>query len=275
MQKFLKIGLILLVVLTGCKSRPTSTKAPLTTPQNQTVTAEHVVNQVLKSQNDLSFVNIAKAETNLSFMDRNFYVVSSVKIIKNQEILISVMVLGMEMLRIQMLPTSLYIFDKMNRQYSQSSYDDLTKMFGTEISYQIFENLLTNRLFMISNANAGERVELQKAFSIAQLPDKYIIAAKQKAGTFTHFFDISPDFKILATSLNDDSSEILSVNYSNFDNKNGVLFPMKIDLRANFKGKGLFANFDIQKIEINKKFEIAPINIERYKKVELSSILPN
>jgi len=268
MQKFFKIGLIILVVLSSCKSRQTTTKTSLTTPQNQIQTAEHVVNQVLKSQSDLSFVNISRAETNLSFLGRNFYVVSNVKIIKNQEIMISVSVLGMEMFRMQMLPTSFYIFDKMNRQYSQSSYEDISKMFGTEISYQVMENLFTNRLFTLSDT------DLQKAFSIAQLPEKYIIAAKEKAGTFTHFFDISPDFKILSTSLNEDSNEILAVNYSDFENKNGVLFPMKIDLRANFKGKNLFANFDIQKIEINKKFEIAPINIERYKKVDLSKILP-
>ena len=275
MKKFLKIGLIILVVLSSCKSRQMATKTPLTTPQNQIQTAEYVVNQVLKSQNDLSFVNISRAETNISFMGRNFYVVSSVKIIKNQEIVISAAVLGMEVLRIHMLQTSFYIFDKFHRQYSQNSYGDLTQMFGTEISYQTIENLLTNRLFTLSDTDAvSERVELQKAFSIVQLPEKYIIAAKQKAGTFTHFFDISPDFKILSTSLNEDSNEILAVNYSDFDNKNGVLFPMKIDVRANFKGRNLSANFDIKKIEINKKIEISPINIERYKKVELSSILP-
>ena len=268
MQKFFKIGLIILVVLTGCKSRPTSTKHQITTPQNQIQTAEHVVNQVLKSQNDLSFVNISRAETNFSFNGRNFYVVSNMKIIKNQEIMISITVLGMEMARIQMLPTSFYIFVPSQRQYSQSSYEDISKMLGVEISYQVMENLLTNRLFTFSD------IDMQKAFSIAQLPEKYIIAEKQKAGTFTHFFDISPDFKILSTSLNEDSNEILAVNYSDFDNKNGALFPMKIDVRANFKGKFLSAKFDIQKIEINKKIEIAPINIERYKKVDLSKILP-
>jgi len=275
MQKFLKIGLILLVVLTGCKSKQMTNKTPLTTPQTEIHTAEHVVNQTLKLQSNLSFVNIARAETNISFLGRSFYFISSVKIIKNQEIVISVAVLGMEVLRIQMLPASIYIFDKFHRKYSQSSYDDLTKMFGTEISYQIFENLLTNRLFTLSETDAaGKRVVLQKAFSIVQLPEKYILAANQKVGKFTHFFDISPDFKIMATSLNEDSNEILSVNYSDFDIKKGVLFPMKIDLRANLKGKGLSANFDIRKIEFNKKIEIAPINIERYTKVNLSNILP-
>jgi len=268
MQKFLKIGLITLVVLTGCKSKQMTHKTPLTTPNTETHTAEYVVNQVLKSQNNLSFVNIAKAETNISFLGRNFYFISSVKIIKNQEIAISVAVLGLEVLRIQMLPSSIYIFDKFHRQYSQSSYDDLTKILGAEISYQIFENLLTNRLFTLSNT------DLKKAFSIVQMPEKYILAEKQKTGTFTHFFDILPDFKISATSFNEDSSEVLAVNYSDFDSKNGVIFPMKIDLRANFKDKSLFANFDIKKIEINKKFEITPINIERYKKVNLSNILP-
>jgi len=270
MQKFLKIGLILLVVLTGCKSRQIAKKTSLTTPQ----TAEYIVNQVLKSQNDLSFVNIARAETNISFIGRNFYFVSNVRIIKNQEIVISAVVLGMEIFRVQVLPTSFYIFDKYHRQYSQNSYDDLTQMFGTKISYQVIENILTNRLFMLSETDAvSERVELQKAFSIVQLLEKYIMVAKQKTGTFTHFFDISPDFKILATSLNEDSNEILSVNYSDFNIKNGVLFPMKIDLRANLKGKSLSANFDVKKIDINKKIEIVPINIERYKKVDLSTIL--
>ena len=274
-RKFLKFGLIILVALSSCKTRPTSTKTPLTTPQNQIQTAEHVVNQVLKSQNDLSFVNISRAETKISVLGRNFYVVSNVKITKNQEIVISASILGFEIFRAQFLPASFYIFDKTNGQYSQSTYDDLTKMFGTEISYQVMENLLTNRLFTLSDTDAvSERAELQKAFSIVQLPEKYIIAAKQKAGTFTHFFDISPDFKILSTSLNEDSNEILAVNYSDFDNKNGVLFPMKIDVKANFKGKSLSANFDIKKIEINKKFETSPINIERYKKVDLNKILP-
>jgi len=273
MQKIFKILLIILVVLIGgCKSRHITKKMQLTTPQTEIYSAEYVVNHLLKSQNNLSFINIIKAETNISFLGRNFYFISSVKIIKNQEIAISVAVLGMEVLRIQILPASIYIFDKFHRQYSQSSYDDLTKLLGVEISYHLFENLLTNRLFSVSNIDAANG--LNKAFSIVQLPEKYILAEKQKMGIFTHFFDISPDFKILATSLNEDANEILSVSYSDFDIKNGVLFPIKIDLRANFKTKSLSANFDIKKIEINKKFEITPINIERYKKVELSAILP-
>ena len=268
MQKILKIGLILLVVLSSCKSKQKTAKTPLTTPQTELYTAEYVVNQVVKSQNDLSFVNISRAETNISFKGRNFYVISSVKVIKNQEIVISAAILGMEVLRVQIMPTSFYIFDKFNRQYCQSTYDDLTQMFGAEISYEIIENLLTNRIFTFS------KTELKKAFSVVQLPEKYIIAENQKVGNFTHFFDILPIFLISATSLNEDANEILSVNYSDFNNTNGVIFPMKIELQANFKDRKLSANFDIKKIDINKKIEISPINIDRYKKVNFSNIIP-
>ena len=268
MQKFFKTGLIILVILSGCKSRQTAVKTPLTTAQNEVHTAEYVVDQIVKSQSDLSFINISRAETNIDFKGRSFYFVSSVKIVKNQEISISATVLGMEIAKIQLLPTSCYIFDKLHRQYSQISYEELSQMLGTEISYQILENLLTNRLFTFSETAPN------KAFSIVQLPEKYILTEKKKAGNFTHFFDVLPDFKISTTSLNDDANEILSVNYSGFDIKNGVLFPMNISLKTNFKDKILFANFDIKKIEINKKFEISPIDISRYKKVNFSSIIP-
>ena len=257
-----------MVVLAGCKSRQIATKNLLTTPADKVYTAEHVVNQVVKLQKDLSFVNIARAETNISFNGRNFYVVSNIKMIKSKEIVVSISVaFGLEIFRVQILPSGLYIFDRFHRQYTQISYDDLTKMLGIKVSFNIIESLLTNRIFTFSDT------DIDKAFSVVQLPDKYILAANQKVKNFTHFFDVLPDFLLSATALNDDSVEVLSVNYSNFNVKHNISFPMKIELRANLNEKNMVINFDIKKIEFNKKFEIAPLNISSYKKMDFTNFI--
>jgi hypothetical protein len=273
MKKNFKLGLIFLVVLLSCKNRQIVHKTPFMTPQNQTFTAEQVVNQVIRAQSELSFINITSAETTLSLDNKNFSLKCSVKIIEKQEITISVLpVLGVEMFRIQFKPTNFYVFDKLNRQYCEGNYEHLTALCNVEIFYEILENLLTNRLFTLSKESLKNG--FQKVFSVTQLPEKYILKENKKTGKFTHFFDILPDFVVSATSLNEEANEVLSVNYSDFDIKNRVLFPMKIDIKANFNSKRMNAVIDIRKIEINKKFEVAPLDISRYKKVDLKSILP-
>jgi hypothetical protein len=274
MQKFLKIALILiLAIFFGCKSKQIVTKKPVSMPQNEINSAENIVNQIVKSQNELSFVNISNAEMILNVEGKSFSLRCNLKIIKNQEITLSILpILGIEMFRFHLKPNNFYIFDKLNRQYCENNYEYLNNILGVEISYQTIENLLTNRLFTLSQP--GTENDLSKTFSVLQMPDKYILTENKRTGIFTHFFDILPDFVISATSLNENSNEVLSVKYSDFYIQNGALFPMKIDINSNFKTKKMTANIEIKKMEINKKFNITPIDISRYKKVICNNIIP-
>ncbi|MDR0828686.1 MAG: DUF4292 domain-containing protein [Prevotellaceae bacterium] len=265
MKKNILLIIILTVALVGCKTRQ-KTQQPKQISQTEILSAENIVNQVLNQQNDISFVNIPNAEASLDYNGRKFAVKFVIKVVADKQILISVLpFLGIEMFKVELTPKKFFIYDKLYRQYCENSYDYLSQMFGTELSYSTVEALLLNRLFTIDNSSKNA---LKRAFSSMQLTDKYVLTANKKTNNLEHRFEISPDFKISGTFLNQNTLDVVSLQYSDFDIKNGVLFPMTYDAKVVSATKNLNVNFTIKKIEINKEFEISATDISRYQKVD-------
>ncbi|MDR1543569.1 MAG: DUF4292 domain-containing protein [Prevotellaceae bacterium] len=273
MKKYIYISAIIMIALTGCKTKQNTTKpAPISTSNEQTLTAENIVNQVINQQKEISFVNISNAETSLNYNEKNVNVKFSIKIVKDKDITISVLpLLGIEMFRLQLTPKKFYIFDRLHRQYCENNYDIFKENFGTEISYETIEALLLNRLFSL---NGVEKSVLKKAFTAEQKTEKYLLKSVKKVENFEHRFEISPDFKITGTFLNQNSLDAVSLNYSNFEAKNGIVFPQKIDAKIVSPTHNLNVVFDIKKMELNKAFEMSETDLSRYTKVDCSTILP-
>ncbi|MDR2684830.1 MAG: DUF4292 domain-containing protein [Prevotellaceae bacterium] len=271
MKKYIYITAVFVFALTGCKTKQrTSLSYPQTTGK-EILSTETIINQILNQQSDISFANISNAEALVNYNGKNLNIKLSIKIITGKEISISILpILGIEMFKVQLMPKKFYIFDKLNRQYCENAYDCFSYALGAAASYSTIEALFLNRLFTI---DSDGKEAFKKAFTTDQKPDKYLLQAIKKVKNLEHSFEVSPDFKITGVFLNQKPLDAVSLNYSNFDIKNGVLFPMKFDIKTVFANLNASVNFEIKKMEINKEFETSTLDISHYQKVDCRNIL--
>ena len=69
---------------------------------------------------------------------------SQVRVWRNHFIAVSVQpMLGIEMVRMEATPDSLWIFDKMNRKYVAFTYPEIEQTLNTNLSYKKIQDLLT------------------------------------------------------------------------------------------------------------------------------------
>lgn len=85
-----------------------------------------------------------RAQVTLTLDQHRHSMSSQVRIWRNELIVVSVQpMLGIELVRLEATTDSIFIFDKMNRQYVALSYPDIQRTFDTHISYKTIQELLT------------------------------------------------------------------------------------------------------------------------------------
>lgn len=264
-KSILSTTLILAVVLLafGCKTRAKTVTPTSTTTPTKNLSAKEVVQQNDKSATEIKFLDISNAEARLQDGGKTIAVRSSIKIIAGKEISISVLpLLGIELFRVKITPERFYVFDKLNKKYCDGSYEYLSQMAGTEISYKDIEALLTNRLFSLKS---GQSVD--KAYNLQQQKDKFLLSSKDMFNGYRHSFELSPDYLLTATAL-DDGTHHVKLNYSEFGVVNKVLFPMLIDVKAKLPKNALDLSIVIKKVQFNKPIEISELDFSRYTKTD-------
>lgn len=87
-----------------------------------------------------------RAQISLTFDQHKYTMGSSVRVWRNELAVVSVQpMLGIEMVRIEATPDSVWIFDKMNRKYVALSYPEIRHTLNTNISYKTIQDFLSHQ----------------------------------------------------------------------------------------------------------------------------------
>ena len=269
---FIAISLSI-VLLSGCKVRKQKSNNDTSTTTTQTLPSgdlntKYIVEQNEKASQEIKFLNISSAEMVLEYYGNRMSVKVQIQVIKDKEICLSVLpLLGIELYRVKITPEKFYIFDKLHKKYCDGSYEYLSALTGADIKYKDIEALLTNRLFSLEK---GKTVE--NGYTVEQEPTQYRLKSKSKAQDFEHTFEISPDYKVISTAIQNSQNQHIRVGYKDFVNINKVLFPITVGVEAQLPEQSFNANIEIKKIEINKEFEIKQLDFKKYTRTDCKKI---
>ena len=262
--------LLLTISFVGCRPKYSAAKINnTTTPKTQTLTVKDIVSQYRGANTEIQFLNLSDAAIEYTNDTKSYYVSAKMQIIKGKEISISIFpMLGIELFRLKFTPERFYIFDKLNRQYCDNSYQYLSKMLKAEVSYGMIESLLTNNIFSIApNSNIDD------SYVSTQMADKFILASKPDSNMYKHIMEISPSYTLTAMSVVQNMSQLIRVDYADFKIIDKTTFPTVIEAKTSLPTDNFRLKINIKKIEINKPFEIGTVNIGRYTKVQCSQII--
>ena len=259
-----------LLILSGCKGRQAVTGRTL-----PPVPTDRIVENILAAQPQFRTMNISKADISLHYGNYDFTFRSSVKMVRDSIIAVSIQpAIGIEMFRIVLTPEGFTVIDKMNRRYAENPYEYLRLKYGIDVSLTHFQEMLSNRLFCIDGDTAAIS---EHAFTSVATGDTAVIRdTTALTGRRSLFFTVTRDYRIAEATVGTypDIPDV-QARYADWRDFGRISFPSRMDVSAALPGKRpLSAEITVNKAEFGCAITVPDADLSKYKKVTLGKLLP-
>lgn len=259
--KHLIFSATFLLFIVGCKSRQ------LTPTTTQTSDCLRIVDEVVNRQPQFSSMNISKMDLILTAKNRDFALKGGIKMQTDSFISISLQpFLGIEAYRLDFYPNRFVLVDKMNRRFTENSYDLLNYKYGVAFNFRILQAVFSNQIFTL-----GETEAKLQPFVIQGVGDTITIGCYYQI--FTQKFQISPKKNITRTEILCNQAAF-SVDYADHAKLGKNVFPKQVKTQFQAGDERLTLRLNINKIEFDEPLLPPTPLSDRYQKVNFSDLLP-
>lgn len=269
-NKILIITIFIATILAGCKTQQHKQKPDKDTTQRISIC--DLTQKSCNAQPNFATLNISKMSMSVNYGGTQFTFKSSIRIISDSILSISIQpALGIEMFRAEFTPSGFIVYDKLNRRYSENSYEYIKLSWGLNVDYKAIEALFSHRLFIPQTTDPKE---ICKDFRIEQLADTTSIVSNTPIGKYTQQFDIDMNnYRLTMSGLHYDNQLVTAITYGTLKSFDKILFPETIYLQTTMTQTDVSATLNAEKIKFNEPIIISEINISRYKKVGFMELL--
>ena len=270
-NKILIILILIASILAGCKTQQRKQRPD----QHRIAPRISVCDLAQKSyeaQPYFTTMNISKMSMSINYGQMTFTVKSSIRIATDSLLSISIQpALGIEMFRAEFTPSGFKVYDKMNRRYSENSYEYIKLSWGLDVDYKAIEALFSHRLFIPQSTNPNE---ICKDFRIEYLADTTAIVSNTPIGKYTQQFDIDMNnYRLTMSGLRYEDQLVMAITYGALKSFDKTLFPETVYLQTTMTETNVSATLNIEKVKFNEPLYTSPINTSRYKKVGFMDLI--
>lgn len=262
------ILIITTILLASCKTQ----QRPAQHSASQRISICELTQQSCNAQPQFSTMNISKMTMSVNYGGIQFTFRSSIRIATDSILSISIQpALGIEMFRAEFTPKGFIVYDKLNRRYSENSYEYIKLSWGLDIDYKAIEALFSHRLFIPKSTNPDE---ICKDFRIEYLADTTSIVSNTPIGKYTQQFDIDiNNYRLTMSGLQYENQLVMAITYGMLKTFDKILFPETVQLQTTMTKTDVSATLNIEKIRFNEPLNISPISTTRYQKVGFMDLL--
>lgn len=269
-NKILIIAILIATILTGCKTQQRRPKPDKDTTLRISIC--ELTQKTYDAQPQFSTMNISKMTMSLNYGGMQFTFRSSIRIATDSILSISIQpALGIEMYRAEFTPKGFIVYDKLNRCYSENSYEYIKLSWGLDVDYKAIEALFSHKIFTPTTTNPDE---ICKDFRIKHMADTTSIVSNTPIGKYTQQFDIDiNNYRLTMSGLQYENQLVMAITYGMLKTFDKILFPETVQLQTTMTKTDVSATLNIEKIRFNEPLNISPISTTRYKKVGFMDLL--
>ncbi len=269
------ISIILaLFIFTACHTAKKAVEKPIVkdTSVPTVFSTADMIKKLQKNQPYFKTANASKMSIDVDVSGRQLSVSAACQIVSDSAIHLSVMPLfGYELYKLEITPQGFILIDKFNKRYYEESYSYIENRFGVAVTFDDIQSLISNQLFLVDKKSylAEDFVWKNNDPSSMILVSKRV---KTEQETIIDSMLLNRIAQIIVKSA--EYNSILTINYADFQEKNTILFPHKIALKAEQNGiKKAQFDFDIEKIKFNEPLSLKSINLAKYTRGDINSLL--
>jgi len=163
--------------------------------------------------------------------------------------------IGLEATRVMITKDTAIVINRMDKEYYIFNFEEISRYFNFKIDYELIQSILLGNLAR----PIDDRTQMAKENNYVML--------KQKSGPLDiQSFVLADNKKIETVLINEDNtSNFMTLKYSNFEQTNEYLFPKICQLNLTYKAKKgplvTSVNLEHNKAEISDKPLKFPFNI--------------
>lgn len=265
------VFVVALMTFTACKTTRTVMKTTLPDKEQKEVihelTDSEMVQRIQNAQPAFHTANASKMSVYVDFKGRQMDVKASCKIVSDSALYLSIQpFFGVELFKLELTPTTFILVDKMNKMFYESNYSIFRNTLGITVNYNAIQSLISNRLFI-----PGNRVFLPDDFKWKNnLPGNTLVHQNQSIDEEVMVDTaISHIAELVIKSI--DKAYTMNTEYSDFKEKDGILFPHKIFIDGNNVDSKSSFHFTIEEVQFNRPLIMEPTNLSRYTRGDINS----
>ena len=198
-----------------------------------------------------------QAKSKLEYDDgmQNFNANATIRIRQDSLIWISISSTGVEVIRSIIQKDSIFVIDRINKQYREFSFDSLQRAYNIPFDYDMVQSVLVGNLIKTRKSND----------KVVKNDDFFILKQNSDNLSIDNFVN-SKTMKIEKVKVRETPSDSnMEIKYEDFQMNNEVLFPHKnsVFLSYNRNNSNLVSQLDIKfsRVAINEKKIKFPFNI--------------
>lgn len=187
------------------------------------------------------------------------------------QVSIRIPILGGEAMRLTITPDSIFMVDRMKKQYIAERFKDSKAIAGFDFNFYNLQALFTNKLFIPGNREVTEK-DFQK-YDISSANDVYMLKTKGK-GDLLYNFAVDATNHVASTLIYNEKKKItLQWSYNDFIKDNNLVYPTNMQAKVDVAKKRVDINITYDKLEIDKSFSIDNSISPKYTKVDFSDLI--
>lgn len=256
MNRYIRLIIVLLLLVTSCKSKKSAVEGDVATISTKKVISNHV---------DADFKgNTLNAKITAKYKDRKSSASFSVKLRmeKDKTIWLSATKFGIPVAKAKITPERVSYYEKLNRTYFDGDFALISKFLGTDLDYEKLQNLLLGQAIL----------DLKKGrFNSDYKNESYQLLPKRSNDLYEILFVMNPEnFKLKSQQVKSRAEEqLLSVSYPNYTEVDGETIPKKIAIRAIDKKNITTINMEYKSVVLDQELSF-PFSIPQgYKELKI------
>jgi hypothetical protein len=273
MYRYIFILTMVAFSLFGCKS----TKV-LESGKVKHISEVKLIDNVVENQLQYDRLFIKRFDGSVDFDGNKFTFKAAMYIVKDSQIVISVMpLMGIELFKVLITPSELVVIDKTKKRVMYGDIGYLTRKFNVPFGYSAIQAMFSNSSeAMVCNDDLAACL---KAFKYDVLRDGYSLTSQTdrrnrqlaSARNVVQLHYLPDIFRLGKISLKDTGLDgELSVNYSQFSKFGQVLFPKQVNMIGVSQGKEAKFTMSIDLLEVNGSNGISFKVPDKYEKITLN-----
>lgn len=222
------------------------------------LTADKIIKNHYNNKKDFSTLYI-KSSVNYKNEKQSQNVTAEIKIKKDEKILVSIRFLGITMAKALITPNEVKYYEKINGEYFEGDYAGLSQWLGTDLDFQIVQNMLVGQAF--DNLNAGKYK--------TTIEDKlYKLENTSDSGTNKAFYFESEHFLIKKQEIIQAAKgRKLQVTYPNHKEFSEAILPLNLVIEAIQKKGKTNISIDYNAFTFNEELSFPYSVPESYERI--------
>ncbi len=257
MKHFSKILILILLVVTSCKTTKNTTGI-----NNVDILS---TNKIISNHYTNNFhQQTVSANLKTKYKDNKTSATVSIKLRleKDKTIWMSATKFGIPLAKVKITPNRVLYYEKLQRTYFDGDFSLLSKWLGTELDYEKVQNILLGQAVL--NLKKGR-------YNSVINENSYQLSPKKDNELFGILFFMNPyTFKVNKQEIrHPEKQQLLSVSYPNYSEIKGEQFPKNINIRAIENMNLTTINIEYHSVEFNNVLTF-PFSIPNgYKEISL------